>query len=294
MFLTQNDIVWISPRLTDINEKHHEGPFPHSEDCLTINVIRPRATHQLPVGVFIYAGQNHGGGSSDPRYNLSFIVQTASDAGLPFIAVSFNYRASMWGFLPGRQSLGTGNTNLGLRDQRLALRWVQENISIFGGDNTKVTIWGGSSGADDVGFHLIAHGGRDDRLFRAAIMQSGTPVAKMANAVEGLQDMYQDLVTQAGCSASDDVLECLRTVPYEQLNTAFVDSEKGNSPRMLAFALKALDGNFIPTYGSLALLRQAIAKVPIITGLMTNEGSSSITLDVRTWADEREHLIGAP
>ena len=78
-------------------------------------------------------------------------------------------------------------------------------------------------------------------------------------------------------------------MPYEQLNTAFVDSEKGNSPRMLAFALKALDGNFIPTYGRLALLRQAIAKVPIITGLMTNEGSSSIPLDVRTWADEREH-----
>jgi len=49
------------------------------------------------------------------------------------IAVSINYRLSAWGFLASKEVIGSGNTNLGLRDQRLALNWVQENIAAFGG-----------------------------------------------------------------------------------------------------------------------------------------------------------------
>jgi len=153
--------------------KDHLENYPQSEDCLTINVVRPASggKEPIPVGVFIYGGGVHGGGSRDGRYNMSFIVAHAARNNLPFIAVTFNYRASLWGFLAGREVAGTGNLNLGLRDQRLALHWIQENIAAFGGDPRKVTIWGGSSGADDVGLHLIAFGGRDDGLFRAAIMQ---------------------------------------------------------------------------------------------------------------------------
>ncbi|KAJ9155739.1 Galactose-1-phosphate uridylyltransferase [Pleurostoma richardsiae] len=234
---------------------------------------------------------NHGGGSSDPRYNLSFLVQTAAQAGLPFMSVSFNYRASMWGFLGGRQVLGTGNANLGLHDQRLALQWVQENIGGFGGDASRVTIWGGSSGADDVGFHLLAHGGRDEGLFRAAIMQSGSPVAQMANAIDSLQAMYDSLVAETGCTATADALDCLRGLAYETLNGAFEDEPDGTSPRMKAFSMASIDGDFIPTYSSLALKEGRFVKVPILTGVMTNEGSSSIPLDVRVWEDERGHLI---
>jgi len=50
------------------------------------------------------------------------------------IAVSINYRLSAWGFLASKEVIGSGNTNLGLRDQRLALNWVQENIAAFGGE----------------------------------------------------------------------------------------------------------------------------------------------------------------
>ena len=61
------------------------------------------------------------------------------------MVVSFNYRLGAWGFLPGNEIAAEGGLNNGLQDQRLALRWVQENIGAFGGDPRKVTIWGESA-----------------------------------------------------------------------------------------------------------------------------------------------------
>lgn len=90
------------------------------------------------------------------------------------LAVGINYRLAGFGFLAGQDVFNSGNSNAGLHDQRLALRWVQENIAAFGGDPKKVTIWGESAGAISVGFHLIANNGNHEGLFRAAIMQSGS------------------------------------------------------------------------------------------------------------------------
>lgn len=152
-----------------------------SEDCLTLNVVRPHGVTQadrLPFGFWIHGGGNYEGGNSDPRYNLSFIVQQSVEAGKPFIGVGVNYRLQGFGFLFGNEVLEAGAANIGLHDQRLALRWVQENIAAFGGDPAKVTVWGESAGASDIGAHLLAYRGRDEGLFRAAIMESGAPAGK--------------------------------------------------------------------------------------------------------------------
>lgn len=85
------------------------------------------------------------GGSADRRYNMSFIVQNAIDSGNPLIGVSINYRLSGWGWLYSKEIQEAGATNLGFRDQRLALHWIQENIAAFGGDPSKVTIFGESA-----------------------------------------------------------------------------------------------------------------------------------------------------
>lgn len=68
------------------------------------------------------------GGTRDPRYNLSYIVDNSVKNGKPIIAVSIAYRLSAWGFLQSKEVTTSGNTNIGLRDQRLALQWIQENI----------------------------------------------------------------------------------------------------------------------------------------------------------------------
>jgi carboxylesterase type B len=134
-----------------------------SEDCLYLNVIRPSSTTSsslLPVAVWIHGGGLFMGGSNDPRYNLSFIVQNSVDMSKPMIGISIQYRLSAWGFLGGKEALGGGATNLGYRDQRLALHWIQENIAAFGGDPSKVTIWGESAGGQSVGAQLLAYNGR--------------------------------------------------------------------------------------------------------------------------------------
>lgn len=170
--------------------------YPQSEDCLYLNVVRPAGyeNQSLPVGVWIHGGGFYQGGTRDERYNLSFIVQNSVEIGKPIIAASIAYRLGPWGFLQSQEVSGSGNANIGLRDQRLALHWINENIAAFGGDKDKVTIWvgrlvippasiypanceqGESAGAASVGYHILAYNGRSDGIFRAGIMQSGNPV----------------------------------------------------------------------------------------------------------------------
>jgi carboxylesterase type B len=97
-----------------------------SEDCLTLNIIRPEGVApdaKLAVGVWMYGGGNYNGGNSDPRYNASFIVKQSVQMRAPMIVVQLNYRLQAWGFLFGREVVDSGNANLGNRDQRLALHW---------------------------------------------------------------------------------------------------------------------------------------------------------------------------
>lgn len=125
-------------------------------------MIRPSGVApdaELPVAVWIHGGGLYMGGSADRRYNLSFIVENSVALGTPMIGVSLNYRLSAFGFLHGSEALDAGVANNGFRDQRLALRWVNENIAAFGGDPAKVTIWGESSGAESVNAQVLAYNG---------------------------------------------------------------------------------------------------------------------------------------
>jgi carboxylesterase type B len=136
--------------------------FVQSEDCLYLNIIRPaglKDTSGLPVAAWIHGGGLFMGGAANPRYNLSFIVNQSVALGTPIIGVSLNYRLSAFGFPTGKEALSEGVTNLGFRDQRLALRWINENIAAFGGDPDKVTIFGESSGAESVAAQIFAYNG---------------------------------------------------------------------------------------------------------------------------------------
>ena len=243
-----------------------------SEDCLYINVIRPSGYEgqKLPVGFWIHGGGFYAGGGVDQRYNASFMVQNSVNMGKPIMVVNFNYRLSAWGFLNSNEVAGTGQTNLGLKDQRLAMHWVQENIAAFGGDSSQVTIWGESAGAASVGYHLTAYGGRDDKLFRAAIMESGNPISYgRLMGPEGYQSQYNALVNRTNCNGTLDTLQCLRTVSADQLNAAI------NTTTMpLTTFQPSIDGDIIEKFTSIQVANGQFVKVPIIDGANSDEGAS--------------------
>ncbi|KAK8049360.1 carboxylesterase family protein [Apiospora phragmitis] len=123
-------------------------------DCLYLNVVRPaRASpaEPLPVLVWTYGGGFIQGSAADLRNNISFIADRSAELGQPIIGVTMNYRLSAWGFLASREVADGGDSNFGLRDQRMSLEWIRDNIAAFGGDPAKVTIWGQSAGCQGDG-----------------------------------------------------------------------------------------------------------------------------------------------
>ncbi|KAL1612321.1 hypothetical protein SLS60_000547 [Paraconiothyrium brasiliense] len=197
------------------------------------------------------------------RYNLSYIVQQSALNDKPIIGISINYRMAAFGFLYGKEVEETRNQNLGLRDQRLALKWVNKHISAFGGDPTKVTIWGESAGAYSVGDHINAYDGDTEGLFRAAIMESGGAVGAPLNGTDWYQHMYDNLTASVGCADANDTLQCMRDVPYEKIAPyGYLGLEW----------FHVIDGSFIPRYGQQSLVQGKFAKIPIILGTNTDEG----------------------
>lgn len=248
-----------------------------SEDCLYLNVVRPAgidSTAELPVAVWIHGGGLRMGGSGDKRYNLTFIVENSVEQGTPIIGVSINYRLSAFGFLAGQQVRDAGLANIGFRDQRLALYWIQENIAAFGGAPEKVVIWGESSGAESVSAQTLAYNGRNDGLFRGVVGESGFGgyIARFPgnlNATGKQQENYDQLVRRTSCKevadTDTDTLDCLRRLPFAEIDKALSTGNGSFFP--------VLDGDFIADYPHNQLRDGHFVRVPVLIGCNSDEGS---------------------
>ncbi|KAF9453329.1 alpha/beta-hydrolase [Macrolepiota fuliginosa MF-IS2] len=280
----------------DLFNRVYSAVFPSSEGCLTINVVKPASatlSSKLPVLVWIYGGGFEFGGTS--MYDGTGIVARSIDIGSPVIFVSMNYRRlTGFGFLASKEVREAGIGNLGLQDQRQALRWVQKYIAAFGGDPTKVTIWGESAGAVSVSLHMLTNGGDTEGLFRAGVMQSGAPVP--VGDIENGQIYYDSIVADTGCSGSADTLQCLRTVPYDTLKMAI-----DNTPSIFAYQSLHLawppraDGVFLTDHPQRLVQQGKIARVPFITGELCNcddEGTlfSLSSLNVTTEGEFKDYF----
>jgi para-nitrobenzyl esterase len=158
---------WTTPlQATQLGSECTQGTAANpagSEDCLYLNVWRPAdSSTNLPVMVHIHGGGFfNGNGNSDN----SLLATTGHE-----VIVSMNYRLNIFGFLADK-ALGAHSGDYGLQDQQAALRWVQKNISAFGGDPNTITIFGESAGGSSVCDQIASPtaGG----LFERAISTSG-------------------------------------------------------------------------------------------------------------------------
>ncbi|KAK3998088.1 Alpha/Beta hydrolase protein [Cladorrhinum sp. PSN332] len=277
-----------------------------SEACLSINIIRPSSSvysfdsgsaNLLPILFWIHGGAYQVGTSGLDRYNLSYLVSHSQRINKPVIGVSINYRKGPWGFLYSDEVQGSGQTNLGLRDVRLALRWVRENIGGFGGDKDKVTIWGESAGGFAVGQNVVAYGGEgiqgQEGLFRASIQQSGSATTAWYNGSFWYQGIYDGIVKEAGCGESKaDTLDCLRGVEYEKLYGILSGRDVVAGGRGPGF-YPVVDGDLIPEYPT-QLLEEGrfVRDVPHLLGTNSDEGTDNTqSVKIETDQEMHEHLM---
>ncbi|KAI1099633.1 sterol esterase [Jackrogersella minutella] len=250
-----------------------------TEDCLTMRVQRPAGTTsdaKLPVLFWIFGGGFELG--SPEMYDATLLVLNGVNQGKPFIFVSVNYRVGGFGFLAGKEILADGSSNLGLLDQRMGLEWVQDNIAAFGGDPEKVTIWGESAGAISVFDQMALYGGDNtyngNKLFRAAIMDSGSMVPADPVDCDKCQDIYDTVVNEAGCAGAADTLECLRSTDYDTFLHA-----TNSVPGILGYSSVALsylprpDGVVLPDSPDVLAISGRYAAVPMIIGDQEDEGT---------------------
>ena len=134
------------------------------------------------------------------------------------ILVTINYRLNVFGFL----SLGNEEVpgNAGLKDQSLALNWIQDNIEAFGGDPNQVTIFGESAGSLSVSLQMLSP--YSEGLFQRVIMESGTALGKAWSKITSDHVLeYSSLLAEIlNCDQSEDVLACLQEQTIEDIGNA--------------------------------------------------------------------------
>jgi para-nitrobenzyl esterase len=163
------------------------GSPERGEDCLYLNVWTPAksAGDKLPVMVWVYGGSFFGGLNGSPAYDgFNFAKKGA-------VMVSLAYRVGVFGFLAHPElssESGKGSGNYGLEDQIAGLKWVQQNIAGFGGDPSRVTIFGESAGGISVS--MLAASPAAKGLFQRAISESGDSFAPPRYDDEGGESVF--------------------------------------------------------------------------------------------------------
>lgn len=185
-----------------------------NEDCLYLNIYRPKQMRKefLPVLVFLHGGAFKFGTTHPRLYGPGYLMDTED-----VILVTVQYRLGVFGFLSSGDKYSKGN--FGLKDQNMALKWLQSNINSFGGDPDKVTLMGDSCGAASTHFHMMSE--KSNGLFHKAIMIGGNALAYWALERDP-QKQLRELAAIAGIfdanrAPTSDIVEILATMGAKTL-----------------------------------------------------------------------------
>ncbi|KAI0068784.1 esterase 1 [Artomyces pyxidatus] len=256
-----------------------------SEDCLTINVYRPAGVQpnaSLAVMAWIYGGGFLTGYTS--IFNASVLVEQSIIRGTPIIYVSMNYRVGPLGWPQGDEAASHGLLNLGLRDQLLALQWVQANIAAFGGDPKKVTVFGESAGAVSAALHYLND--YFPTVARAAIFESGLAATiPLFRASRGLPS-WLDFAGNVSSCATDPTFSPHNTLPCllkASSSDILFGINAGRAVEEFGFP-PVLDGlgGLISDLASPRLLSGAGGHVPLLAGTNLDEGTAFAPTGIST------------
>lgn len=253
-----------------------ECPQKVSEDCLYLNIFVPVDVNissplrsSLPVMVWIHGGDFIAGSASKPLYDGRFISNFTRT-----VVVSVEYRLGAFGFLvSGKDPHTSAAGNYGILDQQAALLWVQRNIAVFGGDPSKVTIFGESAGAQSVSLHLMIQSSKP--LFQQAVLQSLPFSIPLKTRHDALR-LGKDFAKKTNCSVSDIV--CLLSLtPQAVLAAQMKTSSKIVNPFRFLEVFETwgpyIDGELIKEQAVIAFLKGHWQKEkPVLLGTTSEEG----------------------
>ncbi|XP_060877024.1 esterase FE4-like isoform X2 [Metopolophium dirhodum] len=243
-----------------------------AEDCLYLNVYTPRIPKKgdrelLPVMFWIAGGGFFAGSGGLSLYGPHYLLDK------DIVLVTLNYRLGILGFLSTENDDLPGN--YGMKDQVLALKWVQKNIGTFGGDPKKVTLFGQSAGSASVGLHLLSPMSKG--LFHKAIMESASPLNIWSVSPPGwAKRRVSAISTIAGCpDEPKQMIECLKEIPAKVLVNLYNNLfEWRNYPiiSMMPVAEKCncSKESFLCDYPLLYF--EQLTKVPVLMGMNSGEG----------------------
>jgi para-nitrobenzyl esterase len=233
-----------------------------SEDCLYLNIWTPDSEKQRrrPVMVWLHGGGFAYGSGAWPIYDGANLAAHGD-----VVVVTINHRLNVFGYLdlPGVEGAG----NFGMLDIVMALKWVRDNIETFGGDPTKVTIFGESGGGAKVSYLLAMPGAKG--LFHKAIIESGPGVR--AVPAERAANLRKDLLAELGVAEGD--VAALRALPYQQILAAAYKAEAkqpGVGFDRAGFA-PVVDGDVLPAQPWDPKAPAISANVPVMIGINKDE-----------------------
>lgn len=235
------------------------------DDFLTTNVWTPATGDKhLPVMVYIHGGAFVIGTSDVPLFDGTAFAKKG------VVMVSLNYRMGIEGFLkiPGVPS------NLGIRDQIAALKWVQDNIAAFGGDKDNVTVFGESAGAISVGVLIASPAALG--LFKRCIMQSGSGQAALSGEqadriatqyaktlkIKNSRESYLNFTPEELLAAQPKV-----TPKMLQLKTKTHEDPTGG----VAIFFPVIDGDIIPDMPLTTVRNKQASEYDLLLGYNTDE-----------------------
>jgi para-nitrobenzyl esterase len=253
-----------------------------SEDCLYLNVWTsslPLHASRVPrpVLVWIHGGGFFAGFGGEERHNGAPLAKKGA------VVVTLNYRLGPFGFLAhpalAAESPHHAAGNYGLLDQIAALQWVKRNIARFGGDPSRVTIFGESAGGMSVGSLIASPLAKG--LFQRAILESGTGVSigtSPSPAAQAIGMQFAESLHVRGSGA--DAARQLRALNPDTLLAASLHLGPQGRPQFWP----VVDGWVLPHSIDSTLLRGSANLVPVIAGTNRDEGDEWMGAPTRSFA----------
>lgn len=262
-----------------------------TEDCLYLNIFRPKGTSvgdKLPIIVFQHGGGFYSGTNNPLFYGPDYLMDTGE-----VILVTITHRQGPFGFLATGDHASPGN--YGLKDQTMALRWINKYIESFGGDPEKVTIMGHSAGGISMGLHLVSK--QSKGLYNNVYMTDGSGVASWGQPMKDPRGYINQHARIMGIPN-----------PEEYSNEEIVEKFRGMSALKLTSSLSKLtEFDYIPITNYLpsiepedspdpfltedpieTLLKGDIVKVPVMSNLVPGSAINFVQPLIRSLSRYKE------